>query len=158
MFKSETVRRCLADEHDHDHEHGHAEEGSIDVKTFKIILLFCMILCVGFGLIPKFSTRCQKSENALSMLNCFSAGIFLSMSLVHMMPEAAEIYLIWAAKERIERPFPLPYIGFFMGYLLILGVDRVLAKACGASHSHGGEEQKGDINNGSVKPVQQTDV
>ena len=72
---------------------GEDEEGGIDIDTFKIILLFCMMLCVGFGLIPKFSTRCQKSENALSFLNCFSAGIFLSMSLVHMMPEAAEVYL-----------------------------------------------------------------
>ena len=72
---------------------GEDEEGGIDIDTFKIILLFCMILCVGFGLIPKFSTRCQKSENALSFLNCFSAGIFLSMSHVHMMPEAAEVYL-----------------------------------------------------------------
>jgi len=63
------------------------------------------------------------------------------MSLVHMMPEATEIYAIWAAKEGIEKPFPLPYVGFFMGYMLILGVDRVAAKACGAGHSHGGHSE-----------------
>jgi len=63
------------------------------------------------------------------------------MSLVHMMPESAEVYLMWAAEEGIERPFPVPYVGFFCGYLLILGVDRVLAKACGVGHSHGPDEE-----------------
>ena len=121
---------------DDDHEEG------LSVNAFKIIMLFMMILCVGFGVIPKVWPACQKSENALSFLNCFSAGIFLGMSLVHMMPEATEIYAIWAAKEGIEKPFPLPYVGFFMGYMLILGVDRVAAKACGVGHSHGGEEKK----------------
>ena len=45
------------------------------------------------------------------------------------MPEAAEIYVEWAAKEKIERAFPLPYVMYFLGYLIILAVDRVAAKA-----------------------------
>lgn len=52
------------------------------------------------------------------------------------MPEATEIYMIWAKKEDIERPFPLPYVMFFMGYFLILSIDRVAARACGVGHSH----------------------
>ena len=120
------------------HNHGSKEEDEgLSVDSFKIIMNFMMILCVGLGIIPKIWPACQKSENALSFLNCFSAGIFLGMSLVHMMPEATEIYAIWAKKEGIEKPFPLPYVGFFMGYMLILGVDRVAAKACGVGHSHG---------------------
>jgi hypothetical protein len=53
----------------------------------------------------------------------------MAMSLIHMMPEAAEIYGAWAKEEGIERPFPLPYVSYFFGYLLILGVDRVAARA-----------------------------
>ena len=55
-------------------------------------MLFAMILCVGLGIIPKLWGKCRDNEETLSMLNCFSAGIFMGMSLVHMMPEAAEQY------------------------------------------------------------------
>lgn len=58
------------------------------------------------------------------------------MSLVHMFPEAVEIYNMWSAKEKIERPFPLPYVMFFIGYFLILSIDRVATRACGVKHSH----------------------
>jgi len=126
--------------HDHDDHDDHAEEesiGGMSVTGFKILLLFIMILCVGFGLVPKLWGGCRNSENTLSLLNCFSAGIFLAMSLVHMMPESAEIYGMWAKKEGIDRAFPLPYVCFFLGYLLILGIDRVAAKAYHAGHDHG---------------------
>ena len=140
------LKRLLAEDdhsgHDHSgHNHGdhddhgdeHEDEG-IDVDTFKWIMLVCMILCVGLGLIPKLWGKCRDSETTLSLLNCFSAGIFLGMSLIHMMPEAAEIYLIWAVKEGIERPFPLPYVMYFVGYLLILAIDRVAARAYHVGH------------------------
>jgi len=131
---------------DHDHEghddhEDHDEEGGgggLTIENFKIIMIFALILCIATGIIPKVWPACRKSETALSFLNCFSAGIFLSMALIHMMPEAAEIYESWAKKEGIERAFPLPYVGFFLGYLLILAVDRVIAKAFGYGHDHGG--------------------
>ena len=52
-----------------------------------------------------------------------------------MMPESAEIYLMWAQSldEPLERPFPLPYVCYFLGYLLILLIDRVIS---GKLHSH----------------------
>ena len=37
--------------------------------------------------------------------------------------------------EGIEDPFPLPYLLFLLGFLLVLLVDRVIARAFG--HSHG---------------------
>ncbi len=122
------------DHKDHEGHEGHADhedehEEGISVDGFKWIMLVCMLLCVGFGILPKLWDRCGKNEEALSYLNCFSAGLFMAMSIVHMMPESAEIYMGWAKKEGIERPFPLPYVCFFLGYLLILAVDRVAAKA-----------------------------
>lgn len=84
------------DDHDDDHddhdEHEGEEEEGLNIDTFKIIMMICMIVCVGFGLVPKLWGTCRNSENTLSMLNCFSAGIFLAMSLIHMMPESAEVY------------------------------------------------------------------
>lgn len=133
-----------SDDHDDDDDHDDEEEG-INLDTFKIILMFSMIICVGFGIIPKLWNKCRNNENTLSMLNCFSAGIFLGMSLIHMMPESAEVYAIWAAKEGIERPFPLPYVMFFVGYMLILSIDRVAARAYHLGHDHGKDEKAGAV-------------
>ena len=130
------------EEHDHEEDHDeHAEHGEgIDPDMFKIIMLVCMFLCVGFGVLPKVWGTCRNNDLLLSLLNCFSAGIFLAMSLIHILPESAEIYMLWTAAEEIEKPFPLPYVMFFIGYLLILFVDRVAAKAFGTGHSHGGAD------------------
>ena len=99
-------------------------------------MIFAMFAVCMFGIIPRVWERCLKSENLLSMLNCFSSGLFLGMALVHMMPETVEIYEGWAEHEGIERPFPLPYVGFFLGYVLILAVDRVIAKSYHLPEGH----------------------
>ena len=100
------------------------------------MMIFAMFAVCMFGIIPRVWERCLKSENMLSMLNCFSSGLFLGMALVHMMPETVEIYNGWAEHEEIERPFPLPYVGFFLGYVLILAVDRVIAKSYHLPEGH----------------------
>ena len=120
----------MSDSH-HDGHHDHSlheeEDGHINVAFFKILMLVLMFLCCAFGLIPKGCGACSNSGSTLSYLNCFSAGIFLTMAVVHMLPEGAEMYDNWAKKNEIERPFPVPYLGFFIGYLLVLGIDRVAA-------------------------------
>ena len=137
-------------ETDHDHELGeddHGDEGGVNVKTFKIIMLFVMLACCFTALIPKAVPACGKNETILSLLNCFSAGIFLSMSLVHIAPEAVEIYGVYVAQQDVERAFPLPYVCFFGGYLLVLLIDRVvarmvidnMAKKQGTEQKEGGE-------------------
>ena len=141
------------DEHDHDDDHDdhdddHDEEG-IDIDTLKIILMICMILCVGLGFIPKAWGRCRNDAYILSFLNCFSAGIFLGMAIVHMMPEAAEVYGMWALCEGVERPFPLPYVMYFIGYMVILSIDRVLAKAYHLGHDHKEDDKVSEV----VRPV-----
>lgn len=147
---TELLLRKLQETHDgHDDHDDHDEDhGEINIKTFKIIMLVCMILCVGFGFIPKAWGRCRNDDYILSFLNSFSAGIFLAMAIVHMMPESAEVYATWAACEGIERPFPLPYVMYFVGYLVILLIDRVLAKAYHAGHDHGPNDKPSE----SVRP------
>ena len=120
------LRRGLEDDDHHD-DHDDHDDHKVDPDTFKIIMMILMFLCVGFGVIPKVWSKCRDNDEILSKLNCFASGLFLGMSLVHMMPEAVEIYATWAVAEKIERPFPLPYVMFFVGYLLILAVDRVAA-------------------------------
>jgi len=43
--------------HNHGSAHEEEEEG-LSVDSFKIIMLFMMILCVGLGIIPKIWPAC----------------------------------------------------------------------------------------------------
>lgn len=49
------------------------------------------------------------------------------MALFHIIPEGAEQYEDWASEKGIERPFPMAYVLIFVGYLIVLAVDRVIA-------------------------------
>lgn len=49
------------------------------------------------------------------------------MALMHVMPEAAGVYEGWAKCEKIENPFPLPYLMYMVGYVFILIIDKWLA-------------------------------
>ena len=71
----------------------------MDTKHFKMIMTVVMILVCCSGILPLKIPKLANSEWFLSYLNCFASGIFLSMALVHMMPEAVEIYSEWAESE-----------------------------------------------------------
>ena len=128
------------DEHDHAHagHDDHLEEGGFNMKGFKIGMLFAIWLCAAAGVLPKVVPQINSSPTCLSLLNCFSAGIFLGMALIHVIPEGVELYGIWATEKHIDNPFPLPYVMMFVGYLIVLAIDRVLAtcllKATGKEH------------------------
>jgi len=98
-----------------------------EVRTFKICMLFVMAGICFMGVIPYKVACCRKNESVLSYLNCFSAGIFLAMALIGLLPESVEEYLDWAEEKEIDEPFPLPYVCFFLGYAVVLLIDRVFA-------------------------------
>jgi zinc transporter ZupT len=129
------------DEHDHSAEE-HAdthddyadhEQTGMSLTSFKIILTVFMFLIVYLGLIPKKVNWCTKTQLPLSFLNCFASGIFLAMAIVHILPETVEIWDAYLKQNNIERGFPLPYVGYLVGYILILLVDKVIA---GKYHIH----------------------
>jgi len=49
------------------------------------------------------------------------------MALIHIVPEGIHTHEAWAKEKQIDNPFPLPYVLIFMGYLLVLVIDRVLS-------------------------------
>jgi len=149
----------------HSHGHSHGEEEMVkelkkepNVKTFKIIMLFVIWICALSGIIPKLVPALARSKITLSFLNCFSAGIFLGMALIHIIPEAVELYEEWAEMKKIEKPFPLDYVLIFVGYLIVLAVDRVIstwllmltgkeseahiAHSHGTDHNHDHDDEK----------------
>jgi zinc transporter ZupT len=85
----------------------------------------------------------RKNERGLSYLNCFSAGMFVSIGFIHMLPEAVEQYEEFVKERHWENAFPLPFCLMFAGYLLVLLVDRVIMHNLvdHGHHHHGTKEE-----------------
>ena len=62
----------------------------ISVRSLKLIIIFAMILISMGGIITYRLVGLRKHERALSFLNCFSAGMFVCIGFIHMLPEAVE--------------------------------------------------------------------
>ena len=68
------------------------------------------------------------------------------MALMHLLPEAVELYGDWVASKQIGNPFPLPYLLFLSGILLVLLVDRVIAKyITGGDHHAMGKKEESEV-------------
>lgn len=78
----------------------------------------------------------------MSLITCFAAGMLLSMSLCHILPEAIKMYE--ASKKggheeenedgdddehENEGDFPLPNIIFLIGFMSLLLIDQVCCKS-----------------------------
>ena len=88
-----------------------------------------MFLEVFIGLIPAKCEACRKSVYPLSFLNCFSAGIFISIALVHVIPDTNEGFMEWAHENGYSEAFPLPTFMAMFGYCFILLIDKVIARS-----------------------------
>ena len=101
----ESVFRFLEEE-DHDEELSPADKST--VRTVKIIVMIVLLLAGCFVFFP-FSrvvnnkkTGCCKGA-FFGMLTSFAAGMLLSLSFMHILPEAAGIYKkIIAAEHKAE--------------------------------------------------------
>lgn len=89
-----------------------------------------MIVCFleGFlsGIFPTISKGCRESPKILGVANAFSAGVFLAIALIHILPEEVEGWDNIMTEKGIDDPFPLPYLMVFLGYTLILILEKVL--------------------------------
>ena len=101
------------------------------IKIACLIFLLAMAICFSF--MPYFISSCRKNNKFLSLSNSFSAGIFLSMGLIHILPESAEML-----KELTD--IPLAYILCFLSYALILFIEKIPFNSHAllhSKHSHG---------------------
>ena len=98
----------------------------------KLILLAVILLEHLLGLIPlKIGL---KQTSVLSCLNCFSAGIFLAMAMIHLFPEALELYAGYAKSVKLEKPFPVPCL-CFLGCLVLLVSSCPILRAWQLHHA-----------------------
>jgi zinc transporter ZupT len=70
----------------------------------------------------------------LSLLNCFSGGVFLAAGLVHLLPHCQESQ---AKLGALVGDYPLYLVLITLGYMLVLFVERVLFDVHGSAHGHG---------------------
>lgn len=70
------------------------------VTTLKVVFIFVLILISLSGLVPFLNKKIRHYPNAISVANCFAAGVFLSLAFVHILPEAVGYYA--AAMEATE--------------------------------------------------------
>lgn len=57
-----------------------------------IYLIITFIVTLIFGLLPYKTNFLKKFTLFMGLLNAFSGGMFLSMGVVHILPEAIETY------------------------------------------------------------------
>lgn len=58
----------------------------------------------------------------MGVANSFAGGVFLAIAFAHILPEAAGDY----AELKGDEAFPLPYVLTFIGYSIILFMDKVM--------------------------------
>jgi zinc transporter ZupT len=80
------------------------------------------------GIIPTISKTCRESPKILGIANSFAAGVFISIALIHILPEQFELWNeIWADEgHNPDHVLPLPTLLMVGGYTLILIIDKVL--------------------------------
>ena len=88
-----------------------------------IIKIICLIFMLGiticFSFMPYFINSCKKSNKFLSLSNSFSAGLFLSIGLIHILPESSEML-------KNVSDIPLSYIICFFHMLSFYLLKKLL--------------------------------
>ena len=91
-----------------------------------IILWLCIVF---FGLLPLRVKHFRTNQTLLSVSNCFSGGLFLSIGLIHILPEAHEKLEGKIEAEYIKQGkevFPLSYVICLSTFAFILLIDKVI--------------------------------
>src|SRR3990167_2759586 len=118
------------------------------------------LLTLAFAVIPYYVKSFKSNKTLIGITNCLAGGIFLAAALLHLIPEAIEMYANATAhnhdhpeKHDPSEPhdhdhssFPVIPFTIFASFAVILMIDRLLLPGHhGASHSHEEKEhQHGD--------------
>jgi zinc transporter 1/2/3 len=108
-----------------------------------IIVIFSLALATG--MIPIKCKGFKESPKIIGIANAFSGGVFLSIALVHILPDVTGSYQEYMETNNPTEPgeeppkfFPLPYLLVFCGYSFILMVDKVMFDSHALIHDHDG--------------------
>jgi zinc transporter ZupT len=97
-----------------------------DVVFWTKIAFIVVCWCEAFfcGCFPTWSTGCRENPKILGIANAFASGVFLSIAIIHLLPEEVDVY--YNELHSGQDVFPLPYFLIWTGYTLILVIDKVM--------------------------------
>ena len=137
----------------------------MNVITIKVLGGIALWLSmVVFGLVPLFYTKFKTSKVFISLTNCFCGGLFITIGLVHILPESHEMLDMSHRAVRAPRKARLlqdsdggglqySYLVCLMSYSLILFLDKVVFNNSDLiesnPHNHGAS-QKLDLNKSMI--------
>ena len=95
-----------------------------------IVKIAFIIACFLEGLIssyyPTWNRNCRENPKIMGIANAFACGVFIAIALMHILPEEVEAWANLDFNVGKENLFPLPEMLMFIGYTIILLVDKVL--------------------------------
>lgn len=90
------------------------------LKSCAIVLFFSEALFAGY--FPTYNRNCRENPKILGIANAFAGGVFMAIAFVHILPEAVADYTELKGPDA----FPLPNVLLFVGYSIILLIDKVM--------------------------------
>ena len=63
-----------------------------NLTSLKVAFIFIILTISLFGLLPIYCKKFRNHPTILSILNCFAAGVFLAMALIHILPDSVAGY------------------------------------------------------------------
>lgn len=120
----------------------------MNVKLFKLLTSIGLwLVALGCGLVPLLIRNFNTNKLAISLSQCFAGGLFISIGLIHILPEARE-NLEDSWKKEGEDAFPLSYFICLVTFSMILLIDKVLFNN---SDIIEGNEPSGDLRTSLVR-------
>jgi len=112
------------------------------VRIIGIVVI--LLMAFGFGCIPFFSSSFRASVKLMGLSQAFSAGLFVAIALIHLLPEAAEGFTDYFADNNASdsvKKIPITYILVFFSFTLILFIEKVAFDSHSIiEHDHGDSE------------------
>ena len=103
-----------------------------ELLVIKVIFIFSMLGSAAIaGFIPLYTKSLYNSPRLISVGNCFAAGIFLLVGIVHLLPDAQEAF----DESLSPNSMPIGYVIAGGGYAMMVFIESILFPA--HSHSHG---------------------
>ena len=121
----------------------------ISLQNLKVIVLFTLLITTfAFTMIPLALRACllrehnparrRRMKSAISLLNCFTAGVFIGTCLLDLFPEVLEGVEKFLDEGNIKTNFPVAQSIVLFGFLLLLIVEQSVTrwKAMHGHHDH----------------------
>merc|ERR1712060_370247 len=101
------------------------EKGKVMIVQIAFIILVFLEAFVS-SFYPTWNANCRENPKIIGIANSFAGGVFIAIALMHITPEEIEVWSELPENKGKDDLFPLPEMLVFIGYTIILIIDKVL--------------------------------